>query len=322
MATSNTTKRRRTDASQLPPHRSEAIRLRTLAMLRREIDFIPNPEFRAESAAEEILGPASSSSTSPRQAARSRVPRDFPAHLARLCETQLLSAEEERQLFRRMNYCKFRANALRTKLDPDRPSARLLAEAESFLAAAHQARDQIVTANMRLVVAVVKKFVSPRNSFDDLLSDGITSMMQAVEKFDYDRGFRFSTYAYRAIGRNAYRKIYDQQRESVRFSTSGSEALVEIEESPDSATLDEKTWTRMRTLLAGMLNQLDRRERFIIRGRYALGSHRKVRTFQCLADKLGVSKERVRQLEQRAVAKLRTMATESVLDDLVGPSFG
>jgi RNA polymerase primary sigma factor len=66
------------------------------------------------------------------------------------------------------------------------------------------------------------------------------------------------------------------------------------------------------------MGRLDRRERFVIRSRYALGAHRKVRTFQCLANKLGVSKERVRQLEKRAVAKLKTFAAESALDDGYG----
>ena len=68
--------------------------------------------------------------------------------------------------------------------------------------------------------------------------------------------------------------------------------------------------TRMRTLLGNLMNRLDRREQFILRGRFALGSHRAVRTFQCLADRLGVSKVRVRQLERRAVAKLQAMARQ------------
>jgi RNA polymerase primary sigma factor len=296
----------------------EPLRRRVRELLSHEIDFIPNGEFRKTAAAAEIL---ESSEGLMAEGSTGAPPRDFPAHLARLCETPLLSADEERDLFRLMNYCKFRANALRTQMDPDRPDEQLLREVESLLRLASQARDRIVTANMRLVVAVVKKFVSPKHSFDDLLSDGIASMMQAVEKFDYDRGFRFSTYAYRAIARNAYRKIHDHQKESARFAPGGGEALIDVEQQSDSATLDEKTWTRMRTLLAGMLDQLDRRERFIIRGRYALGSHRKVRTFQCLAYNLGVSKERVRQLEQRAVSKLRAMAAESNLDEFVEPSF-
>jgi RNA polymerase primary sigma factor len=297
----------------------EQLRNRVRQMLTHEIDFIPNAEFQTSAAATEILGAGKALCG---EVPVADAPRDFPAHLARLCETKLLTADEERELFRLMNYCKFRANALRTQLDADDPNEEIFNEANAFMQQAADARDRIVKANMRLVVAVVKKFVSPRHSFDDLLSDGIASMMQAVEKFDYDRGFRFSTYAYRAIARNAYRKIHDQQKEHARFAPGGSESLVEVEQQSDSSTLDEKTWTRMRTLLSGMLDQLDRRERFIIRGRYALGSHRKVRTFQCLADKLGVSKERVRQLEQRAVSKLRAMAAESMLDEFVEPTFG
>jgi RNA polymerase primary sigma factor len=65
-----------------------------------------------------------------------------------------------------------------------------------------------------------------------------------------------------------------------------------------------------------MTSMLDRRERFIIRSRYALGGRRKVKTFESLADKLGVSKERVRQLEQRAVATLQTMAADLKMDEL------
>ncbi len=65
-----------------------------------------------------------------------------------------------------------------------------------------------------------------------------------------------------------------------------------------------------------MLNDLDRREKFIIRARFSLGSHRKVQTLQALANRLGVSKERVRQLERRAMDKLRVMAGDVSLADL------
>jgi RNA polymerase primary sigma factor len=63
-------------------------------------------------------------------------------------------------------------------------------------------------------------------------------------------------------------------------------------------------------LLDEMLSRLDRRERFIVRRRYAMGRSQKMATFQSMADKLGVSKERVRQLEIRAVGKLQAMAAE------------
>ena len=85
--------------------------------------------------------------------------------------------------------------------------------------------------------------------------------------------------------------------------------------------MDVKTWTRLRSLLAQIMGQLDRRERLIIRCRYALGGHRKVKTFQAIAERLGVSKERVRQLEQRAMMKLRTMAAELNMEDVLEPSL-
>jgi RNA polymerase primary sigma factor len=65
-----------------------------------------------------------------------------------------------------------------------------------------------------------------------------------------------------------------------------------------------------------MLDDLDRREKLIIRARFSLGSHRKVHTLQSLANRLGVSKERVRQLERRALEKLRAMAGDVKLAEL------
>ena len=78
--------------------------------------------------------------------------------------------------------------------------------------------------------------------------------------------------------------------------------------------MSEQTWSGLSQITSEMLEQLDRRERFIIRCRYALGAHRKVRTFQYIADKLGVSKERARQIERRSVAKLQALASEYDLD--------
>jgi RNA polymerase primary sigma factor len=283
----------------------QVLRKQVKSLLDTEIDFIGSREFSEPSAESNILGsrvPADSTTDS-----KMRLPKDLPAHLARLCESSLLSAAEERELFRRMNYLKFRANVVRSRLNPETPDAVAVAEIERLLAEANQVRDHIIQANMRLVISIVKKFVTPKHSFDDLLSDGIISLMQAVDKFDYDKGFRFSTYAYRAIARNAYRSITDRQKEEARFDAAVGEDLSSVPEQDRTSALDEKEWMSMRSMMLEMLNQLDRRERFILRGRFALGAHRKVRTFQCLADKLGVSKERVRQLEQRAIIKLKAM---------------
>jgi len=75
--------------------------------------------------------------------------------------------------------------------------------------------------------------------------------------------------------------------------------------------MGENRWQLLRGRLGDMLSELDRREKFIIRARFSLGSHRRVSTLQALAKRLGVSKERVRQLERRGLEKLQVMAVKS-----------
>jgi RNA polymerase primary sigma factor len=306
-----TVKRRRTGDNRL-------VRERIIRLLRTEIEFISNKSFctinrdlerQVLDGRFQVAGPVSS------------VPRSLPAHLARLCESGMLTPEEEQTLFRDMNYLKYRANVLRSRLNPHTPDVSMLEKVERFLAAAQAIRDQIIKANMRLAISVVKKFVTPQHSFDDMLSDGIYSLMQAVAKFDYDRGFRFSTYAYRAIARNAYRAIMKQQKDTVRLASELDELNLDSNSSHSEPAMDVRTWTRLRGLLGQIMEHLDRRERLIIRCRFALGGHRKVKTFQTIAQRLGISKERVRQLEQRAMAKLRTFAAELDMEDVFEPSL-
>jgi RNA polymerase primary sigma factor len=295
---------------------TEADRRRTLELLRTEIDFIPNSNFRqGDEFSESIV------ETTIEELGSVKAPAELPAHLRRMCEAELLTHEQEAALFREMNYLKFRANSLRSRLDPDHVDGQAVATIDQLLSRAQAIRDHIIRANTRLAMSIVKKFVTPQQSFDDLLSDSLLTLMQAVEKFDYDRGFRFSTYAYRSIARNAYRAVTKARAEEAKFVRDAEEWAFEQEGDRTSSTTAERAWSNLRELTASMLDKLDRRERFIIRSRYALGAYRKVRTFQSLADKLGVSKERVRQLEQRAVSKLRTMAAELEMDELFSASM-
>jgi RNA polymerase primary sigma factor len=291
-------------------------RIRAMELMRTEIDFIPNREFQAEDDSCDGVVAA----TLRQVKLPSQVGVVLPAHLQRMCDCELLTPEQERILFREMNLLKYRANVLRSRIDPDNvPDDVELASMdaiESQLAQAQRIRDHLIKANMRLVISIVKKFVTPQQSFDDLLSEGVVTLMKAVEKFDFDRGFRFSTYAYRSILRHVYRTVTQAAKEEASFTRDAEEWAFEDAGTSSSSSMSDQVWSNLRELLGALLDQLDRRERFIIRSRYALGAHRKVRTFQFLADKLGVSKERVRQLESRAVAKLQAFAAESKKDDL------
>ena len=278
---------------------------RARQLLNTEIQFIPNPDFRRDRTGNPKLVESVLQSLE----VSAQAPAGLPAHLRRMCEASLLAPECESALFREMNYLKYRANALRSRLVPEQTDIASIEAIDRLLRQASRIRDQIVQSNVRLVMSVVKKFVTPEQSFDDLLSDGVFVLMQAVEKFDYSRGVRFSTYAYRCVARYAWRCVSAARREAVRRLDGESWVLEQAEESQSSAP-NERLWGRLRELAMSLLVHLDRRERLIIRSRYALGSHRRVRTFQDLADRLGISKERVRQLEQRALGKLRALAAE------------
>lgn len=274
------------------------------------IDFIPNASFQMLA-----LPQITPSLWDVLEHAPDSVPNEMPAHLQRFCETALLSAENETVLFRQMNYLKFLAAGLRERLFVEHPEHSLIQTIEQLLSGAQAIRDRLIQANMRLAMSIVKKFVTPTVSFDEMLSEGTVTLMQAVELFDFDRGFRFSTYAYRSISRTAYRFVATAREEEARLTRDADEWAFEQAEELGSS-MPENFWEGLRQLTGTMLQRLDRRERFIIRSRYALGSHRRVRSFQDLADRLGVSKERVRQIEARAVGKLQAMAKNFDLDEI------
>jgi len=291
----------------------------TKAMLKQEIGLITNAQFGEMSAAKEIfakpldLAPAQ---TEVAIAAVRKAGADLPIHLSRLCEARLLTPVQESALFQRMNFLRYHAEVQRSLLDIAEPSVTRLELIQQLLAMADWHRDRIVEANTRLVFSIVKKFINVNNQFDDLLSDGIVALIRAVEKFDYDRGFRFSTYATQVVRRNAYRQVVQKQQERAKMVGGLQDMNIDVSDEDRGSAISETRWHELRSRLGLMLGDLDRREKFIIRARFSLGSHRKVHTLQALADKLGVSKERVRQLERRAMDKLRAMAGEVQLVEL------
>jgi RNA polymerase primary sigma factor len=225
-----------------------------------------------------------------------------------------LTPDEERQLFCRMNYLKYRANALRATLNARRPNAKKLDEIDRLLQAAIALRNRIVHSNTRLVVSIVKQFSDERNSFDDLLSEGINCLIKAVEKFDYDRGFRFSTYATRAVRREVFRLVQRHHRDRSRFATGSQDILGQQLTSETAQDRSEDAWRTVERSIGTMLSALDEREQFIVEARYGFQDLGEKPTFQRLGELLGVSKERVRQLEQRALNKLREVATNLRLE--------
>lgn len=242
------------------------------------------------------------------------------SHLARLCDTPLLSPEEEQLLFRRMNFCKYRANCLRARISrkPD-----IADEMEGYLAKAELIRNYLVQANTRLVMSIARKFADARNQFDDLLSQGIASLMHAVEKFDFSRGYRFSTYATCAVRRDLYRMVMGRKKDLQRFSTGSSEYLDGCPDEKEHLKSNaEAEWNSLTRGINKILDDLDDRERYIMINRYGLNKSNslnidKKKSYSQLGKALGISKERVRQLANRAMEKLRKRAVDLNLELLL-----
>lgn len=290
----------------------DAWKVRTQALLHREIGFIPNRLFSEPRACKLTATKLPTAEPDSESALK-----EMPSHLLRMCETPLLSATEERDLFRRMNYLKFRVNQIRTQLNPRRPNRRRVEQAEQMLAEADQIMQAIVSANTRLVISIIRQLHDGGHNFDELLSDGITSLMNAVEKFDFDRGFRFSTYATMVLKRHLFRCIKREYRDRLRYPSGEPALLLECPQRDGGQRFSESQCSDLTSALEAMLVRLDAREQKIIRERFGFDSRGKKKSLQSIAGEFGVCKERVRQLEKRAMAKLREWSDAYHLDELL-----
>ena len=286
--------------------------MRARRILETKLEFMTHASFLEPNAREIILGDLPEPTES-RGLRKAKAPKGLPPYLASLYEVPLLGREPEAHLFRKMNYLKFLANQLRGQIDPTRARTSDLDEIEQIQEQALAVKNQVIRANLRLVVSIAKRHVGPTNNFFELVSDGNMSLIRAVEKFDYSRGNKFSTYASWAIMKNFARTIPEENYRRDRFVT-GHEEMFEA--APDNRTDEheyENALKRMQEAVKGMLGRLDERERRIIISRYGLNGVNE-QTLEQLGRELGITKERVRQIESRAQDKLRRFANEEKLD--------
>ena len=238
------------------------------------------------------------------------------AYLARLDDSPLLSAAEEAFLFRKFNFLKYKAAKLRETLDPKKPKMCAMDEIERLWNEAVATKKRLISANLRLVVSVVKKYgAGSLLSFNELVSDGNVSLMKAVEKFDYTTGNRFSTYATWALYRNFARTIPDERKRVERFRP-GDVALLELKQDYRSSPIQaERVCAEQTSQVERFMRELNERERKIVEMRYGFGSvGSKPQTLRQVGQNMGVTKERVRQIEIRALEKMRRVAEEEKLE--------
>ncbi len=277
------------------------------------LDFIANELFKSVSSKFEleILSELPEAIIPPRKV---RPPSGLPTYLASLYDVQLLTREQEYHLFRKMNYLKFKANKLREALSSSEPSVTAMDEIETLYQQAISVKNQIVQANLRLVVSIAKRHMKSSDDFFSLVSDGNMSLFRAVEKFDYARGNKFSTYASWAIMKNFARSIPGEFKHKDRFRTAGEEVFMAHEDTRGDHFADEIAQKAREKQINRILNRLDQREQQIIIRRFGLDYNHEPLTLKEVGAEMGVTKERIRQLEARALSKLREAASSENID--------
>lgn len=267
------------------------------------IPYFDHPVFECPQRCQELLGPL------PVVRDTTKAPSSaLPAYVASLYTVPLLGKSEEAELFLRMNFFRLCAERLRSSGAGTLKTAREQA-ARQFLSLSELVRNRIVRANLRLVVAIAKKFVTTRHGFDELVSEGHLPLIRAAELFNVGLGNRFSTYATWAVRNHLARFVSLQARGGEPIGLEVHSELAQPSHVAGSAATHHEL-ERQRQWMTQLLARLAPRDQQVMRARFGLNDQGSAQTLSEIAGDLGLSKERVRQLVLHALDELRDLAIE------------
>jgi len=296
-------------------------RRRIRKLLSAHVEYITSPEFVLPDAEQKILSPPMSVRRMPKgilDKTKNASEANWQEFVDTIQKIPMLNRQQEFELFRRYNFLKYLAFEKIHNLSLTAPCAKAAQQAEQYLSQAERIKNMIVEANLKLVIRVAGRHTAGAN-FTDLISEGNIALLRAVEKFDYARGFRFSTYAVWVIAREFARFL---PAEAARTERSFSHDKTSVEHSqqyrPAGIELIEMTRKSLEQI---MEDNLTEREQYVIRYHFGLtGSmvKKKFKTLKQLGDELNLSKERVRQIELIALGKLRQTLSPEEFELLTG----
>ncbi len=282
-------------------------------------------------------------------------------YLKEVSQIPLLTAEEEVELAKAIKRGERARRRLEKKGDELPPEKRAKLEAEVI--AGEEARKKLIRSNLRLVISLAKRYIGQGVPFLDLIQEGTMGLMKAVEKFDYRRGHKFSTYATWWIRQSITRAIADQGRTirvpvhmndrirrlyrvsrrleqelgrepsieelamEMNLSPDKVERIIEISQRPLSlekpvgeeqdselgefieaqdipGPVDEATRELLREDIEELLTSLTPREARVLELRYGLADGHSY-TLKEVGEKFGLTRERIRQIENEALQRLR-----------------
>ncbi len=247
----------------------------------------------------------------------------FSSKQSRNLGSVLLTAAQERVIFLQYNYTRYRVCRLRDDLlieptiDPD--IAREMLEWDTQ---AQALREQIAQINLALVLAMAKRTRMNEMDFGDMVSEGNMALLRAIDKFDAARGFKFSTYGCRAILKAFSRAGMKLSRYRGLFPTDFDPAMERSDYSETRRADHELDCAdEVKLIVTRNIADLTDVEREVIEHRFNVSKpkvkgtqpeHRPL-TLEQVGKHIGVTKERVRQIQNKALEKIRLTLEEGYL---------
>ena len=228
---------------------------------------------------------------------------------------QLMTAKEERVMFLRFNFAKRKLCALQRKIHREGLTRDTAGRFLEWHRRFEHFREYLVRTNLALVLAMAKRTRLGDVDFAEIVSEGNMALIRAVDKFNVDRGFKFSTYACRAILKAFSRTSLKSSRHKMRFP---------VEFEPDMEKSDwidrrrdmveEDCLDELKAIVDRNLADLSDTEQTVIRRRFNWQQQQETPlTLEEVGQIIGVTKERVRQIQNKALAKIRAVMEEGVL---------
>lgn len=294
---------------------------RATALMGRRIRFVRSPEFEDAQQRQAILGEALNlrpgQGTHPFESFEMQGEQLLPEYLQILKDTPTIKGDLELKLFRRYNCLKCMACQTRAQVSLSRVSSALLKQAEAYLTEAEEIERLIIEANLRLVVSIASRHSFRGAGFAELVSKGNYALIKAVQEFDYTLGFRFSKRASLSIAKE-YAKVSGK---STELSKTRAESIGAIQRRlRDTADIAAIERTR-HGLTQVIRSELDQREQYVILHHFGLmgsGVKKETKTLNEIGENLGLTKERIRQIELKALQKLRHCLSSEEFDLLTG----
>ncbi len=220
----------------------------------------------------------------------------------------LLTGAQERVLFLKYNYSRKRVRLVQDALVDNKPTTDQAREMIKFFDLAEGFREQIAETNLALVLAMAKRVRNIDVDLSDLIGEGNMALMRSVDKFDCMRGFKFSTYACRAILKAFSRYSMKVQKDRSKIVAEFDPTMERSNHLETVRAQSEKDSAReVRHLVETNCADLSDLEKLVITARFGLNKAPGTpqATLEQVGREIGLTKERVRQIQNRGLEKLR-----------------